>query len=878
MMKHFYLFFLLFQLLFIPDLLSQQTVNKGIIDLSDKKIDKSYIALDGEWEFYKNELYAPNDFEQNKITEAKFLTVPGLWNKQNIKNSGIGYGTYRLILKNLKQNRIYALNINRIQSSYTIWINGNLLHFEGKPGKSKNETIARWSSKNLFFESPGKETEIIIQVSNYHHHKGGIEHSIYLGGDEIISARSLRLSAISIFLLGVLMIMATYHLGMFIFKSNDKTNLFFALAMIFTGIFSLTVSEILIEKIIPSLNWQVIVKTNYISNYLRLLFFLLFIYYSFRKQFNKTILYILIVAIVLMSLFSIIAPVVIITKTLNIFIVLAAISLIYLIIGQVRAMINKIPGSFYSFLGIFILILSAANDIMLEYKIIKTISLTTFGLFLFIILHSYLISIQNAFSYKSIQKITDNLTLKGVIKDALFTAESYNLNVPLKVISEVTNTDRIIIFILQNNNWIAFNEYHRIHNTFRKLNINVFSGKEDEKFSSSIVKKAISSNTYKFTHINDSVDTLEATYFESNSVKSVFTFPIYKDGLVQAMLYFENYNEKPDFKIKTVEIMESIHAHLSVYSENFDSYSRLRIFNKELEDKVREVNFEIEEKNIQLKELRKEIEYQNEQIENKKAELIKQNQEIKDGIKYATKIHKAFVQSERILQKKFPENFIISKPKDVISGDFFWYGNLNNTESVLIVADSTGFGVPGALMSFIGHEIINNTVNYNKIKSPKLILNTIQNEFRKKISEENDIIGYDMSVVYYNSEKSELLFSGAQNSIFLVKKNNLIEYRATQLSIGHTQMTESQIRKRFFTNNRISVEKGETLYMFTDGFVKQIGEESQRKFMKTRFKNLLAQIHNKSMQEQKIELETIFEKWKGQESQTDDVLILGVKL
>ncbi|MCD4794791.1 MAG: SpoIIE family protein phosphatase [Bacteroidales bacterium] len=870
---------LVISMLITTTLFSQEIVKKGKVDISNFDLNKNRISLHGQWEFYPNQLYLPESFIKEKAPNPVYINVPELWNKSKQKeiSTGKGYGTYRLILNNLKKGKIYALNINRIQSAYQIWINGKSLKSIGKVGINKNESKPGWSSSDIIFKADNITAEIIIQVSNFHHKKGGIEKNITFGDNEKIIDAGWRVLILNIFLLGALMIMASYHLGMFVFRSNDKSNLYFALTLIFTGIFSSTESEILLIKIIPDLNWQVLLKTLYISNYLRLLFFLLFIYYSFKKQLNRIFTNILTIIIIVLILFVAVTPASIFTNTLFIFLILAGITLIYLVFGQIKALLNKIPGSLYSLIGISILIFAAANDILQELHLIKTISLTTFGFFMFIILHSYLISVQNAYSYKSIKKTTENLKLQGIVKDALFSANSYNLREPLKAISEVIDSDRALIFIYRDNNWVATNEYIKKEKKITKMRVNVFSGKEDIYFSARSVKKAISSRKRIYTIVTDAVKAKEHAYLENSEIKALFTYPLIKDDLIQGLLYFENYSIKPNFENITVGILQAIMPQIAVFMDNFTSYYKLNAFNEELEEKVLQATKEIEARNKELKDLRTEVEKQNLSIGKTKVELEKQNQQISDGTYYAKKIQNAFLPFESEIKSVFPENFIILKPKDVLSGDFYWFEKISPTESILVVADSTGISVSGALMTIIGHEIINETVIYKKNKSPKIILNKIQNEFEKKISKENYLVGYDLSIINFNIDKREVIFSGAQHPAFFIRDNNMIEFKATSVSIGHSELLENYKKTRFFTNSRISLKKGDMLYLFSDGFIKQVGEKSQKKYMKLNFKTLIKSIHNDKPELQKEKLEIALSEWKGNEQQTDDILIVGIK-
>ena len=855
---------------------SQSLIKNAELDISKFNFDKNNLPLSGKWEFYNNELYSPQDFLEKKTKKPEYLEVPGLWNKI-LDRGAKGYGTYRLTIKSPQKNKLYAINIVRIQSAYKLWINGRLYHTNGIVGTNKENSRPKWSSDDIIFKTDKEQIELIIQVSNFHHKKGGIEIPLTIGKAENITEQSWNISALTIFLLGVLLIMASYHLAMFVFRKNDFSNLFFALTLIFSALFSLADGEILITKFYPDFSWEILLKIIHISNYLRVLFFVLFIYVSFKEYLNRKIIAIITIVVAGIQLLIMVTPAAIYSHILIAFFIITGFSLIYLFIGQVKALADRRAGVLFSFLGIFALILTVVNDVLKEYQIIQTVSLSAFGVFLFIIFHSYLISIQNSRAFRIIKNLTDSLIVQGKIKDALFSAKSYNLKDPLQAISEAVGADRALIFITENNEWVTTNEYTKEDNLVKSLVVKMFSEKENVYFSAISVKKAISSQTPVYSISKDNLSAKEIVYFKENGVKSVYIYPFLKENTVSALIYFENYEIKPNFNKKSNELLQAVMPQVLIFMDNFISYDKLNKFNEDLEKKVLETIDEIQYRNKELKVLRLEIEEQNIQTIRVKENLEKQNQEINDGIRYAGKIQHAFLPKERRIKEVFSETFTFHKPKKKLSGDFFWFNKISQTESVFIVADSTGHGVSGALMSIIGHELLNDAILYQKNKSPKIILNTIQKEFTERISKEHDIGGMDLAIIYYDSLKKEVVYAGAQNSIYFIHDNVFLEYRATPISIGSSIVSNTTMGSRYFANRRFPVEKGDSIYMFSDGFVDQVGSKTGKKFMKDRFKDLLLSIHKEPADIQKKMLDKALKEWQLDEKQTDDILIAGIR-
>lgn len=854
---------------------SQNSIKKGKLDISTVNLEEENILLNGEWEFYDEELYTPENFLKENIKTPQYLEVPALWNN-SLKRGAKGYGTYRLVIRSLKKNELYAFNIIRIQSSYKLWINGILLHSNGIVGINKENSKPKWSSDDIVFKTDSSEAEIIIQVSNFYHKKGGVENAIVMGTAENITEYSWSISALSIFLLGVLLIMAAYHMAMFVFRKNDKSNLFFALTLIFSAFFTLSAGEILVTKFFPEFNWEILLKIIHSSNYLRVLFFTLFIYVSFKDYLNKFIVKIITVAVLLIQLLIIVTPAYIYSHTLIAFFIITAFVLVYLIIGQIKALAHRKAGALFSFLGIILLLLTVVNDVLKEFQVIQSVYLSSFGIFIFIIFHSYLISIQNSKAYRTIKNYTDNLIIQGKIKDAFFSAKSYDLKNPLKSIADGVDADRALIFIVENNEWIATNEYIKSKNISKRMKVKMFSAKENVYFSARSIKKAISTKVPVYTLLSTKLKSSELNYFEERGVVSVFAYPFVKDEKVPAILYFENYIIKPKFDKISTRMSDTILPQVLIFMDNYSSYGELKKFNENLEQTVHTVTQDIQIKNKELKLLRADTEEHNTQVNILRQNLEKQNQEISDGIRYAEKIQFAFLPKETQIKNTFPDSFIFNKPKNILSGDFFWFKELNENESIYIVADSTGHGVSGALMSIIGHELLNDTVIYQNIKSPKIILNTIQKNFTERISKNKEIGGIDLAVIYYDSSKNEIVFSGAQNSICLVHNNSIIEYKGTPFSIGENDIISTK-GTSYYKNYRMKIEKGDVVYMFTDGFSKQIGFETGRKFLKKRFKELLLKIHNETGDIQKKIVEKTLYDWQGEEEQIDDILVTGIR-
>lgn len=278
-------------------------------------------------------------------------------------------------------------------------------------------------------------------------------------------------------------------------------------------------------------------------------------------------------------------------------------------------------------------------------------------------------------------------------------------------------------------------------------------------------------------------------------------------------------------------------------------------------------------------------------IKQKTADIVAQkevieekNKDITDSINYAQKIQEAILPSDKEISKHLPEHFILFKPKDIVSGDFYWFSERDG-KALITAADCTGHGVPGAFMSMIGNSLLNEIVNEKGASVPADILQKLKEGVIKSLSQTGEAgtqkDGMDIAMCGFDLKKNQLEFSGAYNPLFRIRNNELEETRSDRMPIGIYADDGGKV----FTNHILELEKGDMYYIFTDGFVDQFGGPKGKKFMNKRFKALLMDIHQLPMEEQQQKLDTEIEDWKayiefdGSEyEQMDDILVIGVRV
>jgi serine phosphatase RsbU (regulator of sigma subunit) len=284
-------------------------------------------------------------------------------------------------------------------------------------------------------------------------------------------------------------------------------------------------------------------------------------------------------------------------------------------------------------------------------------------------------------------------------------------------------------------------------------------------------------------------------------------------------------------------------------------------------------NKKITDQNNQILEANEELTVLNENIS-------RQNREIMDSISYAQRIQSAMMPPEGYFNELLDEAFVFYKPRDIVSGDFFWIRQVNQY-IVLAAADCTGHGVPGAFMSLLGISYLNEIVQRREITQASEVLNElrrqIKNSLRQHGQPDETKDGIDMALCAIDQKNRTMQYAGAFNPLYLIREEKgnaeLIEFKADRMPLGYHHGKD-----RAFSNHEIKLEIGDTFYIFSDGFIDQKGGPDQKKFMSKKFKNLLLGIHDLPLFDQKNILEKTLTGWMGDQEQIDDILVVGVRV
>ncbi len=678
---------------------------KGVLNLSDWDTDKDpTIDLDGEWAFHWKELLIDNQKNQPQ----DFVNVPSFWNQYpyNPEKTSYGYATYQLKVILPREHPPLAFKLLSFGTAYEMFVNGKKIAQNGKVGTLKTDTSPYTLPLVAHFENNSDTLNISIQVANFHHRHGGFWHSIQLGKAQRIQISRDRLIAIDLLLAGCLLIMAFYHLGIYAFRKQDRSVLYFSVVSLFFVVHTLITDERYLLYLFPQISWEIAIRAEYLTVYLGFSFYIMFFCSVYPKEFSRKVMLTVRWIGISFALFVLFTPVSIFSYSLDVMQFLMLSVGVYVFYTLILAVSNRREAATVFLLGFLIFASTLINDLLYTAHIINTGRWVSLGFLIFTFTQAMVLSIRYARSFTAVEDLT-----------------------------------------------------------------------------------------------------------------------------------------------------------------------------ADLEDRVEKRTQEISQKNIEL-------ENQKDEIIRKTAIIEKKNKNITASINYASRIQKAIIGNEDAVSSNFKESFILIKPKDIVSGDFYWYtevkrlGTVKGSDDrqsiyfkIIAAADCTGHGIPGAFMTVMGNALLDEIINENKVTNPSRILSVLDRKLLMKLRQHNVNDGMDIAMLIFDDENQVVTFAGANNPLYYVRDGELHQVKGAKFPIGSTQYKT----KKKFESHAIPYLPGDIFYIFTDGFQDQFGGEEGRKYYKKNFREFLLQISSLPMKEQKNQLEEELKKWQGDQSQTDDILVIGIK-
>jgi len=337
--------------------------------------------------------------------------------------------------------------------------------------------------------------------------------------------------------------------------------------------------------------------------------------------------------------------------------------------------------------------------------------------------------------------------------------------------------------------------------------------------------------------------------------------------------------------VTLVSILSCIGSILVLASQNLNSENRAEKLLHRSEEHSKELQKQqqvIQQKNDQLTKSQKELQQSMRVLQATQDKLAKQNKALEiehvktqEGLNYAKRIQFSILPDDDYLTQVIPESFILYKPKDIVSGDFYWLSQ-HEKKTIIAAVDCTGHGVPGALVSLIGNNVLNEAIVENKLTDPAKILRYIDKGLSQKLKHEEGTLrdGMDLGICVFEpvtKSKTKLIYGGAKNTLYVVSKGKLITLKGDRKSIGFS-------RKGFsYSKKELLLQKGDLVYLTTDGYIDQANADRER-FGSVRFTKLLAEIHVLEMQQQRRIMEQALQEHQQETEQRDDINLIGIRV
>lgn len=419
----------------------------------------------------------------------------------------------------------------------------------------------------------------------------------------------------------------------------------------------------------------------------------------------------------------------------------------------------------------------------------------------------------------------------------------------LNVIMENAGGKYAVILKSDNGRFYIEARGHYDNDNFSLLEHKDIEGLTEPLIPTSIVKYTIRSQA-PLVLDNASVDSHYShdEYIKLNKVKSLLCYPIIHNNRILAVLYLENNLTSHAFTENKVETVKLLSAQLAISLENTLLYQNLE----------------------------QKVEQRTEELSTAKKEIERHNQQMTDSINYAQRIQQAVLPEEKLFADNFKGHFIFYSPKNIVSGDFYWTRRVGDYV-VFTAADCTGHGVPGAFVSMLGISTLNEIVNPEQKMEAGHILDLLRNGVKTSLKQTSDSEvrnrdGMDISLCVLNLKTKEISYAGAFNPLYIMRGKEFIQFKANRQPIG------KHLKEVPFETHYFQAQEGDKLYLFSDGYIDQFGGDSNRKYLKKNFIKFLKEISDMSMAEQGEAIQNDFINWKGNHSQVDDILVLGVEI
>ncbi len=395
------------------DRIKNPEARAGVMDLSSWSFEKNgNVKLDGQWDFFWKEFIDPSKSDVT-LTPVP-VVVPSIWNDVQVKGKpigGIGYGSYRIkiILPESAVGKYFSLKLRDQATAYCAFLDGRPMGSNGTVGNSPETHRGEYRHLVKSFFVDKKEMVLVFHVSNYDHQKGGLWESVLLGEEEKIQVIKNSSLSFDLFTFGAIIIMSIYHFGLYLLRRNERSTLYFGFFTLFIAVRTLFRGEMFIVTLFPGIDFHLQVAIEYLSFYWAVPIFLLFMNVLYPVEFKKIITKIMFAVTIIFSLSVMIFPMVMYTKWMMFYQLIALLEGLYIIIGLVVATFRKREGAFSAISGWIIFFLAVTNDVLYMNNVVNTGEFSPLGLFIFIFSQSFILSLRFSQAFFSVEKLSENL-------------------------------------------------------------------------------------------------------------------------------------------------------------------------------------------------------------------------------------------------------------------------------------------------------------------------------------------------------------------------------------------------------------------------------------------------------------------------------------
>jgi 7TM diverse intracellular signalling len=332
---------------------------KGVLDATAWNFNEHQLALTGEWILFEDQLIGPND----SIGKSIIANFPKTWNETKGSRNGTGFATYLVSVLVPKDIQSFALEIPQIYSSYELWVNGKSVAANGKPGTTEEETIPQWKPQTVLLQSPGTTLDIILQIANFHHNKGGSKDPVYLGTAEMLQQK--RSLSVWSNMAEALLLTLTGLGFLFIYWGSDKKRItaYFALLCLTWAVRSVFSNLYLFISLVPDFNWNVMIRIEYVTLFLSLIWAMLFTYRLFPNESSNALKYLLVGINILYILFALFTKPLQFTQYLPVYLFTCGFVLLYCVVIVIRAWVNERVGVLFLIISLLLGVTIFAYDL-----------------------------------------------------------------------------------------------------------------------------------------------------------------------------------------------------------------------------------------------------------------------------------------------------------------------------------------------------------------------------------------------------------------------------------------------------------------------------------------------------------------------------------